>query len=425
MVQAREMAELQELAKSNQKDRNNRMAQIMAGWGVSEENIKKALAQLNSGSPAAGSVLDASYAVRGALGKAGVVRNSAEGQRLFNEVNAELSEIAKGRPLTQADVMDALARRGVTNIDYSTAVGAGNALRGGDAQWQTMKDSQRWGLFGGGSIPDVLEYVDPYDGLTRKEWEMQRYMALNPQGILNKLDWALGLIGRKLINDISDDRGNITLDSIDASLNRRPTVKGQPVNASAGPLEFISGPITKLPKFFTMLKSLTKIESYKNLGQVVRSEGIIGAVKSIFGAGKSGLSAINGATRTVPHGFESEAQFLESIHDVQSILTKYGIDDAIVGVRGSSVTGFSRIKNTLFGSQSDIDFFIESEKLTQGLKTSQNIPGFVHPKNILSNFPELKNWSRKWSEILGRDITPGGFQPGMLPNEPTIIYGLR
>jgi hypothetical protein len=137
MVQAREMAELQELAnRANGTDRNNRMVQIMAGWGVSEENIKKALAQLNSGSPAAGSVLDASYAVRGALGKAGLVKNSAEGQRLFNEVNAELSEIAKGRSLTQSDVMDALARRGVTNIDYNTAVGAGNALRGGDAQWQ-------------------------------------------------------------------------------------------------------------------------------------------------------------------------------------------------------------------------------------------------------------------------------------------------
>jgi hypothetical protein len=88
-------------------------------------------------------VLDASYAVRGALGKAGVVRNSAEGQRLFNEVNAELAEIAKGRPLTQADVMDALARRGVTNIDYSTAVGAGNALRGGDAYNQQMAAYQR------------------------------------------------------------------------------------------------------------------------------------------------------------------------------------------------------------------------------------------------------------------------------------------
>jgi hypothetical protein len=210
------MAELQELAnRANGTDRNNRMAQIMAGWGVSEENIKKALAQLNSGSPAAGSVLDASYAVRGALGKAGVVKSAAEGQRLFNEVNAELAEIAKGRPLTQADVMDALARRGVANIDYNTAVGAGNALRGGDAQYQadTARIDEVYNWLGGSRMVEkiynqqgaLIGFRDKLPGFGDNIFDLRGHTvgmgdekALESAGLLDPIEWvAGGAIGKQ------------------------------------------------------------------------------------------------------------------------------------------------------------------------------------------------------------------------------------
>lgn len=93
-----------------------------------------------------------------------------------------------------------------------------------------------------------------------------------------------------------------------------------------------------------------------------------------------------------------------------------------MGVRGSSVLGHSPRKGTTFGPQSDIDFFVESAKLTQGYSTSKNIPGFVIPKKILPDYPALQDWSKTWSSTLKRDVTPGAFVPGTVPNEAAILF---
>ena len=137
-------------------------------------------------------------------------------------------------------------------------------------------------------------------------------------------------------------------------------------------------------------------------------------------AGNRGIP-VNGALRNVPLGFKDESQFLSAAGDLQSALKASGIDDAVVGVRGSSVTGQSLTKGTPFGPQSDIDFFVESSKLTEGYKTLKNIPGFVHPNKILPDYPLLEKWAEEWSQIIGREITPDAFQPGMLPNQPSIL----
>jgi hypothetical protein len=92
-----------------------------------------------------------------------------------------------------------------------------------------------------------------------------------------------------------------------------------------------------------------------------------------------------------------------------------------VGARGSSVTGVSLTKGTQFGPQSDIDFYIESQQLTDGYTTSKNIPGFVHPGKILPDYPLLQDWSTTWTNMLGRDVTPGAFVPGTLPSQPSIV----
>lgn len=130
---------------------------------------------------------------------------------------------------------------------------------------------------------------------------------------------------------------------------------------------------------------------------------------------------INGATRTVPLGFNPETQFTAAAQDLLDVLTQSGITDATIGVRGSSVTGFSLTKGTVFGPQSDIDFFIESRQLTDGYTTSKNIPGFVHPNKILTDYPLLRDWSTNWTSTLGRDVTPGVFLPGKLPIQPSIV----
>src|SRR5262249_33445318 len=99
---------------------------------------------------------------------------------------------------------------------------------------------------------------------------------------------------------------------------------------------------------------------------------------------------------------------------------KSGITDATIGVRGSSVTGVSFSTGLPFGPASDIDFFVESRQLTQGLRTSQKIPGFVNPNLIHSTCDPIAEWSQIWSENLGRKVSVGGFQPGTVPVGPVI-----
>jgi len=130
---------------------------------------------------------------------------------------------------------------------------------------------------------------------------------------------------------------------------------------------------------------------------------------------------LNGATRTLPLGFKSAEQFARASEDLQGALRLSGIDDAVVGVRGSSITGASFKTGAPFGPQSDIDFFVESAKLTEGYRVSPNIPGFVHPKPILRDNPLLRDWSLRWQNELGRKVTPGAFVPGSIPDHPAIL----
>jgi RHS repeat-associated protein len=124
-----------------------------------------------------------------------------------------------------------------------------------------------------------------------------------------------------------------------------------------------------------------------------------------------------------PLGFINEAQFKEAAMELRAALQSIGVQDARIGVRGSSVTNVSSKGGTFRwdgADPSDIDFFIESQSLTDGFRTSETIPGFVHPDKLLDRHAALRDWSTRWSDILGRDVTPGAFQPGTVPDAPTI-----
>jgi hypothetical protein len=123
---------------------------------------------------------------------------------------------------------------------------------------------------------------------------------------------------------------------------------------------------------------------------------------------------------STPLGFASADQFSQSVQELNAALAKSGVTDASIGVRGSSVTGVSFGTGQPFSAASDIDFFAESGQLTQGLRTSQNIPGFVNPNLINSTYDPIAEWSQIWSENLGRRVSVGGFQPGTVPAGPVI-----
>ncbi len=117
---------------------------------------------------------------------------------------------------------------------------------------------------------------------------------------------------------------------------------------------------------------------------------------------------------TIPKGFKSAEQFVKVGEEFAVALEKSGIKFEEIGVQGSSVTGKSwRTGNPFrWGGKkpSDIDAFVilkEDIPLTGGKAR----PDFIHPDKLLERYPALREWSEKWSKILGRDITPAAFKP--------------
>jgi hypothetical protein len=116
-----------------------------------------------------------------------------------------------------------------------------------------------------------------------------------------------------------------------------------------------------------------------------------------------------------PLGFKNKAQFDQAMGELRKALDDAGIKYSQVGVRGSSVIGFSQTKGTNFSKKSDIDvFFImapgEAKRL--GLTPSKTIPGLVLPAKIAAvpSSAPLQAWSAKWKgELDGRDISAAGF----------------
>lgn len=119
----------------------------------------------------------------------------------------------------------------------------------------------------------------------------------------------------------------------------------------------------------------------------------------------------------VPRGFSDAAQFKQAGTELAAALDEAGVAYSRIGVRGSSVTGASskggpfRTAASEGKPASDIDVFIEFAD-DVGLSSSKNIPGFVHPNKLMKRYPGLQRWAEKWSGVLGREITPGGFKPG-------------
>jgi hypothetical protein len=176
-------------------------------------------------------------------------------------------------------------------------------------------------------------------------------------------------------------------------------------------------PATERPRSTKPYAGLTlAVEAITTFGPLVELRGLMGAGK-LSGVG------INGATRNVPLGLESESQFLKASQELREIMSAQGINDATIGVRGSSVTGFGANPKSPtylqpFGANSDIDFFVQSSKAVNQFKGQ---PNFVHPDNMVRAYPALETWSQKWTGILGRPVSPAAWRPSELPTTPTIL----
>ena len=109
-----------------------------------------------------------------------------------------------------------------------------------------------------------------------------------------------------------------------------------------------------------------------------------------------------GTPRDYPLGFESRRLF----HRLAKQLKRAaGVQDAIVGVTGSSTSGVSYKTGEPFGPASDIDFFIVSDELA-----AQVPRRFVRPNELIDMgatlyFDELRRFEELATQELGRKVT--------------------
>ena len=127
--------------------------------------------------------------------------------------------------------------------------------------------------------------------------------------------------------------------------------------------------------------------------------------------------------KAIPLGFPDSKTLHEAIEDLSEILKAASIGFGRFGVRGSSVTGKSNKAGTGEGGffrlhaqtkkgASDIDLFFELDDDIAGLTVSTQQPGFIHPDKLTKKVKGLKEWSKKWTQKLGREVTPGAFKIG-------------
>jgi hypothetical protein len=183
-----------------------------------------------------------------------------------------------------------------------------------------------------------------------------------------------------------------------------------------------------VPKgYFDGIQSQPKPETFHSMTADATGKGSESSEpKAAIGKGAEGFEhyisePINGAERFTPLGFKDQKQFFQAAHELNAALKESGITDATLGVRGSSVTGYSDYKGTLFHPDSDVDFFFESAQLAN-LNAFKGMD-FVKPKELFQDFPLLQKWSEHWTAILGRPISPAAFAPGKLPIAPAIKVG--
>ena len=82
-------------------------------------------------------------------------------------------------------------------------------------------------------------------------------------------------------------------------------------------------------------------------------------------------------------------------------------DDVIVGIRGSSVTGFSRSAESFTSTPKDYDFFIVSNSLYQeGLAAgAKDFAGSLRVSATMKFFPRLTAIENKLSDSFGKKST--------------------
>ncbi|WP_230942042.1 PAAR domain-containing protein [Burkholderia stagnalis] len=136
-----------------------------------------------------------------------------------------------------------------------------------------------------------------------------------------------------------------------------------------------------------------------------------------------------------PLGFKSPEQFTEFKTGLNDALKRAGLDDAEIGMKGTSTTFYSENPGKPLGhhwdadpvNPGDYDLNITSDKMVSkmqdlGISPSEKY-GVFKTRDIQETFPELDEFRSGWSKELGRDVNFVGY-PKATPRDVTE-YVLR
>ncbi len=150
----------------------------------------------------------------------------------------------------------------------------------------------------------------------------------------------------------------------------------------------------------------------------------LGEISQIKSEGKPKIRVTESLKRT-PLGFENHEQFRMAVDELYDILKSSGVKDAVIGCRGSAVTGVSRKTSEPFGEKNDVDIFIVSDSLAARLDVDGRRYEIIFPKRLNKHSPAIRAWSNKWSAILGRPVSAACFYKEFAPTEGIFEYENR
>lgn len=121
------------------------------------------------------------------------------------------------------------------------------------------------------------------------------------------------------------------------------------------------------------------------------------------------------AARGFPNGFRSKEQFEECMAELYALLQARGIPVKAVGVRGMAATYKSANPDRVGhhfdrnGSRSsDVDAFFATESLLR-VDARPNRAGILLPSDVAAAFPEIGDWSVRWTATLRRPVSAAAF----------------
>ena len=138
-----------------------------------------------------------------------------------------------------------------------------------------------------------------------------------------------------------------------------------------------------------------------------------------------------------PLGFSSKEQYRKFQEELSDALRKDGIPKSEVGMKGTATTFYSENPGKKFGhhwdadplNPGDYDLNIGGGDFIERMKKSGALPsekyGIFKTKDVVKEFPNLDEFSSKWSKSLGRDVNFVGYPNAQVPSRDTTEFVLR